>query len=436
MGNGNESHRSQRIFFGWYIVAIALLTNFMSVGTALYGLNAFMEPVCQLRNWTRTDVNMALVLGTFSGYMAQCLYGWMINFVPLRRLMLFGGLTSGIAFAFLMNVPMLWQFHLLYVLLYIGNGAYGGIVAATAVNNWFRRKRGRALGFATAGISLSGAILPLIFLALILRVDLNRAGIWIGVAIAATGILAWAVVRDWPESYGFGPDGESLVDFPYGGNQISNPLNPVVSNWPFARLIRTAAFWKVGIAYAMIMCGAVGVMSQLKPRFSDIGFSDWNAMLLMAATAFCGAVGKAVWGILCDRFQPLRVAAAMAVVNAIGLVPSMFHNSWTAVFAFILIFGFAMGGAMSTYPVLISDLFGRLSFASVYRYMALFLMLQMGGFLIAGQSFDRLGSYDTAYTIFLIMDVAAAVLLLRVSESDRLSLRQVKNESRNGIVMF
>lgn len=53
----------------------------------------------------------------------------------------------------------LWQFYLVYALLFTGNGALGGIVAGAAVNNWFIRKRGKTMGIATAGMSLSWALL-------------------------------------------------------------------------------------------------------------------------------------------------------------------------------------------------------------------------------------------------------------------------------------
>jgi len=81
---------------------------------------------------------------------------------------------------------------------------------------------------------------------------------------------------------------------------------------------------------------------------------------------------------------------------------------------FILLFGFAMGGVMSTFPILIADLYGRESFASVARFMALFFLLQAAGYLLMGQSYDRTGSYNTAYTVFLLLDIIAAGLILSV----------------------
>ncbi len=425
---------NRKIFYGWYIVGIAFFANFMSVGTGFYVFNAFMEPICELRNWTRTDINMALVLATFFGFIGQFIYGTLVIRVGARILMLIGSFVGGIAFILLIRAEQLWQFYLFYILLYMGNGAYGGIVASTAVNNWFQVKRGKALGIATAGISFSGATLPLLALLLILHRGTEDASLVIGLMIFIVAPLAWLIVRDWPEQYGMLPDG-ILQDASIDNRQFNSspqfsqniPVNYTVHNeifWTLPRLLRTGAFWKLGIAYSLIMIGTVGVMSQLKPRFADIGFSDMAAMGMMAATAFMGAIGKYVWGMLCDRFEPRKIVTLLAAANSIGLGLALFRDSLPALYLFVLIFGFTMGGIMSTYPIIVADLFGRKAFASVLRFVSMFLVLQLMGYIIAGQSFDRLGSYDPAYILFIALDLIAASLLFFLKRPHKSAVSQ------------
>ena len=42
----------ERVFYGWYVVAVAFFTNFMSTGTGFYIFNALMTPLCDERGWT------------------------------------------------------------------------------------------------------------------------------------------------------------------------------------------------------------------------------------------------------------------------------------------------------------------------------------------------------------------------------------------------
>jgi len=425
-----DEEKAKGVFYGWFIVAIAFLANFLSVGTGFYAFNAFMEPLCDIRGWSRTDVNLALTIGMAFMLMGQVIFGTLVMRVGARRLMIFGSTMAGISFILLFRVQELSHFYLLSACLTLGNGAYGGIVAGTAVNNWFIKKRGRAIGVASAGISLSGAILPFVAMILILKSGMVSASFWIGLIMLCFGPIAWLVVRDWPEDYGMVPDGSntnedidlSLRDTAYDLKKDKIHLNEKLGFtnhaeaplWKLSMLVKTGAFWKIGLSFPLVLAGVSSVMSQLKPRFSDIGFNDMTAMTLMACTAFLGAIGKYIWGMLCDRYNPKNVVALLVAGNFIGLSFALIHGSTIALFIFIVVFGFAMGGLMSTFPIIIADLFGRISFPAVARFLSIFFVLELMGFVIAGQSYDQTGSYDTAYIIFLALNVIAFFLILSV----------------------
>jgi MFS transporter, OFA family, oxalate/formate antiporter len=407
-----------QLYYGWYIAGMAFIAYFLSTGTGFYAFNAFLEPLCLIRGWSRTDLNLALVIGTIFGFICQYIYGTLLMKTGVRVLMLLGSIVSGTAFVFIPRVQALWQFYLVYSVLFIGNGAYGGIVASTAVNNWFLRNRGKALGFATAGMSVSGAILPIAVLMLIQWFGISNAALCIGFIIIFFGPLAWFVVKDWPEDIGLGPDGIPPVSFTLiSQDQQANAKTASDSSIPVVNitsLVRNGTFWKIGIAFSLLMIGTVGVMSQLKPRFTDIGFTHMTAMIMMGMTALSGSVGKYMWGSFCDRFEPRLVASLLALANVIGLGFAFFKQSFLALFLFIILYGFSMGGTMSVYPVMISSLFGRKNFTYVLRFVSVFLSLQLIGYVIAGMSFDLTGSYDTAYLLYIILDIIAAVLLFSI----------------------
>ena len=410
----------KKIFYGWYIVAMAFVANFMSTGTSFYLFNAILQPLCQTHGWTRTQVNLAMVMSTFFVYLSQAVYGTVVMRTGPRLLMLCGPLVAGAACIMVGRVSSLPLFYLFFLILYLGSGSYGGVTANTAVSNWFMLKRGRALGLATTATSLSGAVVPFAAMLLIEGIGLRGTFLWTGLAIMAVSPVAWCVVRNWPEEHGLTADGLSSPDHgprPVKPDHAQDSHPPLAGgdkdkqSWAPAKLARTAAFWKLGFAYGMTSIGVVGVMSQLKPRFCDYGFSGLTAMAMMAATALCGAVGKYAWGSLCDRYKPRNVATGVLAANALGLALALWHGNMAAVVLFIVVFGFAMGGVMSTYPIIIAAYFGRKAFASVLRFAALFLILEMAGFLIAGQSYDRTGSYDAAYTLFFIFDLVAVLLI-------------------------
>ena len=426
-----DKQTGSTLFYGWYIVLIAFIANFMSAGTGFYLMNAFMEPLCEARNWTRTDVSLAPAFATVFGLLAQLVFGTIVNRVGIRTLMLTGSFVAGIAFFVLFRSESLGLFYLYFMLLFMANSAYGGIVANTSVNNWFIVKRGHAMGLATAGVSFSGAVLPPLAMIMILRMGMASDSAILALMIILIGPVSWMVVKNWPEDMGLSPDGIQPVKgagtspqlqkrgqavSPAPGASAIPPGEPSLS-WPAGRLFRSPAFWQIGLAYALLTTTAVGVMSQLKPRFADIGFDDMTAMWLMAGTAFAGALGKYAWGIICDHFEIRRVAALVAVLNGVGLLFAFIHGSSVALILFVVMFGFTMGGIMSTYPILIADYFGRNAFPAVLRFTSLFLALQMVGFFLAGQSFDRTGSYGFAYVLFFVFDMVAAGLIWSIRKT-------------------
>jgi len=410
------------MYYGWYIVLIAFVANFMSVGTSFYIFNAFMEPLSATYGWSRTALNIALLLGMLAGFVGQFISGTLVMRTGPRVLMLIAPILSGFACILLGRTHVLWQFYLLYVLLSLGSMTYGGLVANTAVNNWFIRKKGKALGFASAGISFSGVVLPFLAMMIILHSNISGAFLWIGLCTMGVGPLSWLVVRDWPEQLGLVPDGMLL-------EKLSGPGGPVQEEhlkrgagredpWTIRHLIGTGTFWKLGISFGLAMSSVGAIMSQLKPRFADVGFNDMAAMGMMAATACIGAIAKYVWGLLCDRFDPRRVFAVLVSMMALGLGLALIHDSLIALGLFIAVFGFSMGGVMSLFPIIVADLYGRESFPAVSRYLSIILIIEIFGFVIAGQSFDRTGSYDLAYVLFILFNLIALFLVLTMKRPE------------------
>ena len=155
-------------------------------------------------------------------------------------------------------------------------------------------------------------------------------------------------------------------------------------------------------------------MFQLAPRFIEIGFNRRQAMLMLAATALLGTGGKYVWGVLCDYFEAKRVVALSMALTGLGVLFGLFSDSRPALLLFIICFCFSMGGTMSTHPIITADLFGRKSFAAVYKFLFLFMALETIGFIIMGLSFDYTGSYDTAFIFYIITCTIAAGLVFSV----------------------
>ncbi len=53
------------VFYGWKIGTLCLGGNFSARRAAIYGMNAFMEPLCEINGWTRAALNVSLGIAAF-----------------------------------------------------------------------------------------------------------------------------------------------------------------------------------------------------------------------------------------------------------------------------------------------------------------------------------------------------------------------------------
>ncbi|MBU2490404.1 MAG: MFS transporter, partial [Proteobacteria bacterium] len=347
---------SSRVFYGWYVVLVAFAGNFLATGTHFYVFNAFMEPLELTRGFSRAQVNLGLALGGVVGLFAQLAHGSAVMRLGPRKYMTAGALCSAVVFAALGRVSSIHAFYGLYILLFVTNGAFCGIVANTAVNNWFVRKRGRAMGASVVGISLAGVVMPYAALALYRSLGLANAFLVLGLCMGALAPLAWLMVRDRPEGMGLLPDGGPPGPENNGEGESTAVARPDEALWPMARVVRTGAFWRVGIAYAASMAGVVGVMSQMAPRFMDQGLSPRMSMALLGVSAMAGALAKYGWGALCDAFGCRRVVGLLFLMNSLGLAAGLVAIGPAGALVFALVYGVAMGGVLGTLPIMVADL--------------------------------------------------------------------------------
>ena len=396
------------MFYGWKISLLALGGNFMLQGSVLYCMNAFMEPLCAAHGWSRAGINISMGIASLMGQFAMPLAAAVSARCSLRRLTALGALAGGLSIALMGMTGDILLFTLLSIVAWVSTQICGGVVGNALVSNWFYHYRGRAFGLANAGTSLSGAILPFVSLVLIRYFDVSTAYLALGLATCALAPLAWFLVRDTPQAMGLHPDGRR-----HEPRRSSLPPADV----SFSHLLRSPQAWLLGLAFGLALMVASAVMSQMKPRFADLGLEAYPAMLLACASAFLAALAKYAWGWVCDRFTPLFAARLVMLCSAaslaLGFLPS---GIWTMT-AFSLSFGGCIGGLWAILPAVVSYYFGGGNFLPSYKFISIFIILRSAGFPIMGLSHDLTGSYAVSDVIFGVSLLASLGLLLLLSES-------------------
>lgn len=354
-------------------------------------MNAFMEPLCDENGWTRMGVNFSLGLSAFMGQLAMPLAAAISTRVSLRLLMTLGAISGGVATCLMGLTSNLHLFTLFFIIVWVSSQFCGGVVANALMSNWFSHYRGIALGIANSGTSLSGMFLPLLALAIITNFSLKSAFLVLGITTCFLAPLCWHIVRRDPHILHLHADGRRH-------DPVKSSHVPV--NTTLDALVRRPAVWYIGIAFGLSLMCASGILSQLKPRFSDAGITPYTAMLLASVSATFGTLAKYLWGFVCDRLSPI-IAARLLITICLGSIGLLWlpASMWSLT-AFGVCFATGSGGLWVVLPAVVAGYFGSDNFLGVYKLVSVFILLRCLGFPIMGISHEYFSNYFLADIIF------------------------------------
>jgi MFS family permease len=148
-----------------------------------------------------------------------------------------------------------------------------------------------------------------------------------------------------------------------------------------------------------------------------VGIDTSTAVLAYSLTAGMGSVGKLTFGYMSDKVPVKYVAALSFGLQAVGILLLMATRDAGMLWAYVVLYGAAMGGVATLQPLLVVNAFGPASFAVIYGMISLIFHFGMAlGPWAAGRIFDVTGSYQWAFIIFLAAYVLATVAVLAIRQ--------------------
>jgi MFS family permease len=401
------------MFYGWRIVAVSFVTHFLTVGTVFYSFGVFFHPLAEEFHWTRAEVSWGFSLAAVVGAVYGPIFGRLVDRYGPRPVQLFGAVVLGLAFATFSAIQSLLQFYLcMGLLVALGSSALGPVSSNTAVARWFVRRRGRALGIATAGISMGGVVFVPLTQELTARIGWRGAALTIAALIVAIGVPPVALwMRRSPESMGLRPDGDEPLP-PPGGAAIAELEAELERSLTAREAVRQPTFWLIAGAFALTVSGLSAILLHQIPYLVDQGVPATVASWVLGGTAAVGVIGKLGFGTLMEKFDQRRVILFCFVLQAVGIVLLFFASSPLVLAAYVLVYGYSMGGNATLQATILGECFGRMHYGSIAGRMGpIIVVTQAAGVPLVGWIRDRTGSYSLAFGMILASTLVAAVAI-------------------------
>ena len=414
-----------RVFYGWWIVVAAFLNLFFAVGLVYYGFPVFYPSLVDSLGFTRAQLTQGFLLGFIAaGILIGLLAGVLIDRMGPRQVMRIGIWCVGLPLILMGSMTRLWQYYLLCIMEVFGYVLTGPIPNQVLISNWFRLKRGHAMGSAYLGLGLGGAVSPILINSLIHAFGWRHTFQIIGtlILIVLLPISQW-VTRSTPRETGFFPDGIPSTAHP--NESAASKAESVVD---VMQVVRSRNFWLI-MAGCTLTIGAIGGVTQ-----HFILFLTANGYTLSAASSasstllLASLAGRVIVGYFADRYSRKNVMALFYLVLALAIPLLFAARQPAAMWTFALLYGFAMGADYMLIPLVTADCFGLPALGKILSLIIMGYSLgQWFAPWLAGRIFDALHTYDLAWIIMCASAAVGAVLIYAVKP-----LRQSVDDTRGG----
>ena len=368
---------------------------------AIYAWSVF-TPALKDSGWSKTQTQIVFSVGLATFALVMVLAGRRLPTIGPRKLVIAGGLTLGVGYAFaaIGGGTNFW-------IVLIGVGLIGGagiglayVVPIAVGMRWYPDHKGMITGAAVAGFGLGALFWIQIADSwgnLIDNVGLDGTFLIYGIAFAVL-VLVGSIWMEMPPE-GWLPEGFTPPKVTGAGGD----------NFLSREMLRTPQFYLIFLTFA-VSAGAglmaIGLM-KLWPveALVDGGMleaeADDIAGLAMAVFfSLANAIGRITWGMMSDRLGRKRSVVVMAASQAVFLLAfiPMAGSEYTLYLAAALI-GFNFGGNFALFPALTADEFGDSAVGQNYPWV--FLAYGAGGiiFPILGGALGDMGNFPLAFAI-------------------------------------
>ncbi len=398
-------------FYGWYIAIACALLMFVGVGVGYYGLSVFLKPLQEEHGWTSTQVSIAPAIYFGISGLAGVIVGPIVDRRGPRQVMAIGIVVSTISAVFIGLANELWQLYLVYFIFAIANGMSTGVTIQAIMTRWFVRKRALAMSISSTGVSMGGVILSPIASKLIDIGGLALATSVLGSIVLIVGLPAvlW-VMAGSPADMGIKPDGDS-ADTP--APEMTSFLQRQYQTWTRPQAMRTLSFWAIFIAFLAILIAQTGYIihqvSFLEERFG----SRTEATFTISLTAFGSIVARLVVGIFADGIDRRMLTVSLFVVQATCVLLIVQFDNIATTWILTLIFGFTIGNVYMMQALLVGEIFGMVSFGSIFGLLSMAGQIGSGvGPFAVGYLHDQSGSYTLPFVVTSVITYLAAIVIL------------------------
>ncbi len=366
-----------KLFYGWVIVAVGIIVTCVGFGSMM-ALSVFLAPMAQSMGWSRTGIATAALLNFLCMGAAAFAWGALSDRYGTRIVVLSGGVLLGFGLIAASRATTLGWFQLLF-------GGIVGVAAASlyapmtsATTQWFTQNRTLAVALVSAGLSFGSTFMAPLARWLITTYDWRTA-------MLILGDLVWLVVVPAAFLVRRAPVLTAAAAAAHGGD------GPVLT---VGQALRTPQFAAIALTHFACCAAHSGPIFHMVTNAIDHGVTPMAAATVFSLAGVASFSGKIVCGLVADRVGAKQTLLVGLMIQALAISLYLFTGRLAGFYGVALMFGFAYGGVMPLYAVVVREYFGAKIMGATFGAVSTAATLGMAlGPWGGGRLFDSLGSY-------------------------------------------
>jgi MFS family permease len=372
-----------KLFYGWVIVGAGIVVSCIGVGTML-SLGVFLQPVSEATGWSRTGISTVALLNWLCMGIGSFLWGALSDRFGTRVVVLSGGLLLGVGAVAASRAESLAQFQIFFgVLVGLAAGSFYTPLTATTTR-WFTRNRSLAVALVSAGLSLGSTIIGPLARWMTTTYDWRTAMLVIGDLAWLVVIPAALLVREPPAAR---PGAAATLGAGAGGAEFT-----------VGQALRTPQFAAIALTNFACCAAHSGPIFHMVTHAIDHGIPVMAATTVLSVAGLASLSGRIVCGLMADRIGAKQMLLVGLALQAVSVSLYVFTRDLVSFYAVAVMFGFAYGGAMPLYAILVREYFGARTMGTVFGAVGAVATLGMAlGPWAGGWLYDSLGSYFWLY---------------------------------------
>ncbi len=176
------------------------------------------------------------------------------------------------------------------------------------------------------------------------------------------------------------------------------PASAADREFTAAQALCTPQFAAIALTHFACCAAHSGPIFHMVTNAIDHGVPAMAAATVLSVAGLASLSGKIVCGLVADRVGAKRTLLVGLAIQAVSVSLYVFTRELVSFYAVALMFGFAYGGVMPLYAILVREYFGARIMGTAFGAVAFVSTLGMSlGPLVGGWLYDALGSYFWLY---------------------------------------